>query len=287
VRIARRLLLLLLAVSAPAAAQPVTGATQRAGEAAKPPDAMPAGLQGVSIEQRIGSPLPLDSRFRDEAGREVALSAYFGRRPVVLALVYYECPMLCSQVLSGLLSSLSVLSFDAGNEFDVVVVSFDPRETPAMAANTRRGALARYDRPGTDAGWHFLTGGEASIGRLAESVGFKYRFDEKAGQFAHASAIYVATPDGRLARYFYGIEYAPRDIRLGLVEASAGRLGTPVDSVLLYCFHYDPAAGRYGAVALNLVRLGGAVTVVVLAVFLLAMWRRDRRMRQAGAARTA
>jgi protein SCO1/2 len=269
------------AVAGAAPAQPVTGATQRSSPAGKPPDALPSILSGVGIAQKLGSALPLEARFRDEAGREVALSTYFGKRPVVMALVYYECPMLCSQVLQGLLSTLSVLNFDAGKDFEVVVVSFDPRETPAMAANTRQGALARYGRPGTDAGWHFLTGDEASITRLAEAIGFRYAWDEKAAQFAHASAIYVATADGRLARYFFGIEYAPRDVRLGLVEASAGRLGTPVDSVLLYCFHYDPAAGRYGAVALNMVRLGGAITVVILAAYLFAMWRRDRRARRA------
>jgi protein SCO1/2 len=282
------LALVAAAAASAASAQPVTGATQRAADAAAAPNAMPSQLEGVTIEQKLGSRLPLDARFKDETGREIALSEAFGRRPVVMALVYFECPMLCSQVLSGLLSAVSVLSFNVGKEYDVVIVSFDPRETPAMAANTRRGALARYGRPGTDAGWRFLTGDAAAIARLAGAVGFRYRYDEKANQFAHASAIYVATPDGRLARYFYGIEYAPRDLRLGLVEASEGRLGTPVDAVMLYCFHYDPAAGRYGAVALNLVRLGGAVTVTLLAAYLLTMWRRDRRARRASTAeRTA
>jgi protein SCO1/2 len=221
--------------------------------------------------------LPLDAVLRDESGRAVRLREYFGARPVVLVLAYYNCPMLCTEVLNGVVSSLRAISFDAGREFDVVVVSFDPRDQPSDAAAKKAAYLGAYKRPGADKGWHFLTGGPGSIDRLTRSVGFRYKFDESLGQFAHAAAIYVVTAEGRLSRYLFGIEYAPRDVRLALVEASRNRIGTPVDQILLYCYHYDPKVGRYGAVVMNIVQLGGAGTVVVLMVFLLLMWRRDRR----------
>jgi len=250
------------------------------------PDSRPPILRNVAIEQRLDRPLPLDLPFRDESGRTVHLSDYFGKRPVVLVLAYYNCPMLCTQVLNGLLSSLRVLTFDAGREFEVVTVSFDPRDTPAAARAKKEPYVARYGRPGAAAGWHFLTGEPRSIASLTDAVGFRYSWDERIGQFAHASAIYVATPDGRLSRYFFGIEYAPRDLRLALVEASRGKIGSPVDQLLLYCYHYDPAAARYGAVVMNMVRLGGIAAVLVLATFLSVMWRRDRReaVRAAGSA---
>jgi protein SCO1/2 len=237
-------------------------------------DETPEALKGVGIDQRLNEPLPLDATFRDESGRTVRLGDYFGKRPVVLALVYFNCPMLCTQVLNGLVSALGVVSLSAGTDFDVVVVSFDPRDTPAAALAKKAAYMTRYKRPGASEGWHFLTGDPPAIEKITKAAGFRYRYDEKLEQFAHASAIFVATPDGRLARYFYGIEYAPRDLRLGLVEASAGRIGTPVDQVLLYCFHYDPASGRYGAVVMNMVRLGGAATVVVLGA---AVWIMSRR----------
>jgi protein SCO1/2 len=240
-------------------------------------DEKPRGLEGVGIDQRLNDPLPLDAAFRDEAGRTVNLSDYFGKRPVILALVYFNCPMLCTQVLNGLVSSLGVVSLSAGSDFDVVVVSFDPRDTPEAAKAKKEAYLTRYKRPGASGGWHFLTGDPKSIAAITKAAGFRYRYDEKLGQFAHASAILVATPGGRIARYFYGIEYAPRDVRLGLVEASAGRIGTPVDQVLLYCFHYDPSSGRYGAVVMNIVRLAGAATLVVLAIAILIMSRRRAR----------
>jgi protein SCO1/2 len=240
-------------------------------------DSRPPILRNVAIEQRLDRPLPLDLPFRDESGRTVHLSDYFGKRPVVLVLAYYNCPMLCTQVLNGLLSSLRVLSFDAGREFEVVTVSFDPRDTPVAARAKKEPYIARYGRPGAASGWHFLTGAPRSIAGLTDAVGFRYSWDERIGQFAHASAIYVATPDGRLSRYFFGIEYAPRDLRLALVEASRGKIGTPVDQLLLYCYHYDPVAGRYGAVVMNMVRLGGVAAVLVLAIFLSVMWRRDHR----------
>jgi protein SCO1/2 len=234
----------------------------------------PGMLSGIGIDQRLDETLPLALPFRDEAGRAVALGDYFGKRPVVLALVYYNCPMLCTQVLNGLLAALNVMSLEAGRDFDVVAVSFDPRETPAMASAKKEAYLSRYKHPAADAGWHFLTGDAASVEALTKAAGFRYRYDETLDQFAHASAIMVATPGGRLARYFYGIEYAPRDLRLGLVEASAGKIGTPVDQILLYCFHYDPASGKYGAVVMNIVRLAGLATVGALALAAVVFSRR-------------
>lgn len=241
------------------------------------PDGRPPILRNVSIEQRLDQPLPLDLEFRDESGRAVRLREYFGKRPVILVLAYYDCPMLCTQVLNGLVSAMGILSFDAGREYEVVTVSFDPRDDPSDARAKKAPYVARYGRPGAAAGWHFLTGEPKAIRALTESVGFRYAWDERIEQFAHASAIYVATPDGRLSRYFYGIEYAPRDLRLALVEASRGRIGTPVDQLLLYCYHYDPAAGRYGAVVMNMVRLAGVAFVLLLSGFLFLMWRREKR----------
>jgi protein SCO1/2 len=242
-----------------------------------PVDGRPPILRQVSIEQRLGRPLPLDSTFRDEAGRAVRLGDYFGGKPVVLVLAYYNCPMLCTQVLNGLVSAMRVLSFDAGREYDVVTVSFDPRDEPSDARAKKEPYVSRYGRAGAAAGWHFLTGEKPSIDALTEAVGFRYAWDEKVGQFAHASAIYVATPEGKLSRYLYGIEYAPRDLRLALVEASQSRIGTPVDQLLLYCYHYDPAAGRYGAVVMNIVRVAGVAFTLILSTFLAMMWRRERR----------
>ncbi len=240
-------------------------------------DARPAILRAVGIEQRLGQPLPLDAIFQDESGRAVRLGQYFGKRPVILVLAYYDCPMLCTEVLNGLLSSLKTLSFDVGKEFEIVTVSFDPREKPADAAAKKKPYVDAYHRSGAASGWHFLTGGPDSIERVTTAVGFRYKFDESAGQFAHAAAIYIATPDGKLSRYFYGIDYAPRDLRLGLIEASEKRIGTPVDQILLYCYHYDPKVGRYGAVVMNMVRAGGVAAVLIMTTFLLVMWRRERR----------
>jgi len=249
-----------------------------------PPNAMipasqkPEILKEIGIDQRLDAPLPLDIPLRDETGRAVRLGDYFGKRPVVLALVYYNCPMLCTQVLNGLVAALNVMSLDAGRDFDVVAVSFDARETPAMAAAKKDAYLTRYKRPNAAEGWHFLTGDAGSIERLTKAAGFRFKYDETRDQFAHASAIMVATPAGRLARYFYGIEYAPRDLRLGLVEASAGQIGTPVDQVLLYCFHYDPSNGKYGAVVINMIRLAGAATLLILGGLLLLLSRRRARI---------
>jgi protein SCO1/2 len=241
--------------------------------------AKPKGLEGVGIEQLLDNQIPRDLPFRDEAGRAVRLGDFFGQRPAILALVYYDCPMLCTQVLNGLVSALNVVSFDAGKEFDVIAVSFDPREKPADAAAKKSAYLTRYKRHGAEPGWHFLTGEPASIDALTQAVGFRYRYNTELDQFAHASAIYVLTPAGRLSRYFFGVEYAPKDLRLGLIEAAGNRIGTPVDQILLYCFHYDPTNGKYGAVIMNIVRLGGALTVLVLAASIWMMTRRGRRLR--------
>jgi protein SCO1 len=207
----------------------------------------------------------------------VKLGDYFGARPVVLAFVYYECPMLCTQVLNGLTNTLSVLSESVGREFDVVTVSFDPRETSVLAAGKKKAYLDRYKREGAAAGWHFLTGDEASIAALTGAAGFRYAWDADTSQFAHASGIVVATPEGRLSRYFFGIEYAPRDLKFALMESSAGKIGSLADQLLLYCYHYDPVKGSYSFIALNALRLGGAVTVVALVSFIVVAIRREHR----------
>jgi len=231
-------------------------------------------LENVGIDQRLGEQLPLDLVFRDESGAAVRLGDYFGKKPVVLTLVYYSCPMLCNQVLNGLTSGLDVVSFDIGKEFEVVTVSFDPRETPELARNKKQTYIDWYKRAGASEGWHFLTGDKAAIEKLTEAVGFHYKFDQSTDQFIHASGIMISTPQGKLARYFYGIEYAPKDLRLGLVEASDNKIGNAVDRLLLYCYHYDPAAGKYGAVVMNILRLAGLATIIGVAAML---WLFSRR----------
>jgi len=248
--------------------------------AARADDTRPAVLRNVTIEQRLDQQVPLDLTFRDESGEPVRLGQYFGDKPVILNLVYYECPMLCTLVLNGLTAALDVLSLDIGKDFEVVTVSFSPTETPALAAAKKRTYLQRYGRPGAAAGWHFLTGDAGPIDQLTRSVGFQYTYDPALKQYAHAAAIMVLTPQGRIARYFFGVEYAPKDLRLGLVEASQNRIGSIVDQLLLFCYHYDPVAGRYGAAAVNLIRAGGVVTVVALASFMIVMFRRDARRKR-------
>jgi protein SCO1/2 len=223
--------------------------------------------------------MPMDATFRDEAGRVVTLGELLDGKPGILALVYYECPMLCTMTLNGLASVLGILEFDAGQEFEVLTVSFDSRETPDLARAKKANYLQRYGRPGAEDGWHFLTGDEESIRRLTESIGFRYTWDEDAGQFAHATGLVVVTPQGRLARYFYGVEYPPKDLRLGLVEAADGKIGGFVDQVLLYCFHYDPATGRYGAAVMRLVQTGAVLTLIVIGIFFLRNWRRGKSRR--------
>ncbi len=270
-----RLAALLFTSGALAAAAP--GQTSRS-DPAPPSTSIPRALRNVGIDQKLGAQIPLDILFQDEAGRPVRLGQYFGDRPVVLVLAYYNCPMLCTQVLNGLVTSMRALSFDAGKEFEVVTVSFDPHDRPSDAAAKKVPYIREYGRAGADRGWHFLTGGPGSIDRLTQAVGFRYSWDNDLAQFAHASGIFVMTPDGKLSRYFFGIEYAPRDLRLGLIEASNRRIGNPVDALLLYCYHYDAKMGRYGAVVMNLVRLGGIGAVLILSTFVTLMWRRDRRL---------
>jgi protein SCO1 len=234
---------------------------------------LPPGLRNVSLEQRLNQQVPLDLSFRDDNGSQTPLSSYFGSKPVILALVYYQCPMLCTQILNGLVVSLRGMSLVSGRDFDVVAVSIDPTETPDLAARKKAEYLRRYAKSST--GWHFLTGAEPQIRQLAEAVGFRYAYDPRTKQYAHASAIMVLTPGGRLSRYFYGIEYAPRDLRLGLVEASENKIGSPADQLLLYCYHYDPSTGKYSAIVMNIVRLAGALTLLIFGSLLALMWRRD------------
>jgi protein SCO1/2 len=241
----------------------------------------PPMLREVRIDQKLGAPLPLEVTFRDESGETVRLQQYFGEKPVILSFVYYECPMLCSQVLNGLLESLKTLSFDAGNQFEVVTVSFDPGETPKLAAEKKASYLKQYERAGAEDGWHFLTGDTSAIRQLTNAAGFHYKYDAATDQFAHASGIMAITPQGKIARYFYGIEYPGRDLRLALVEASENKIGSFVDQVLLYCFHYDPAVGKYGLVIMNVLRLAGIATVMALGTFIMVMFWRDRRLNRA------
>jgi protein SCO1/2 len=242
-----------------------------------PSSQTPSVLADVGFDQRLNERLPLDTRFRDDEGRDVALGDYFGAKPVVLAFVYYECPMLCTQVLNGLTTSLMILTETVGREFDVVAISFDARETPALASGKKKSNLDRYKRPESAAGWHFLTGDEAAIKAVTDAAGFKFVWDEPTQQFAHPSGIIVATPDGKLSRYFFGIEYAPRDVKFALIESSAGRIGNAIDQLLLYCYHYDPASGSYGFIAMGAVRVGGALTVLALVGFVVVSIRREMR----------
>jgi protein SCO1 len=238
---------------------------------------LPAALQGVGIQQKLDQQVPINLTFRDEAGREIPLSTFFHGKPVLLALVYYRCPMLCTQILNGVASSLRAVSFDPGKDFEVVSVSFDPKDTPELASAKKLSYLRRYDRPGTANGWHFLTGDPANIKALTDAVGFHYKYDAASDQFAHASGIMILTPEGRISRYFYGVEFAPRDVRLGLVEASANKIGNPVDEALLFCFHYDPKTGKYGAIAINLLRAAGGGFALIAGTILFFAWRREIR----------
>ena len=236
---------------------------------------MPAALQNVGFEPPLNGQMPLDLAFRDETGRNVQLREYFGQKPVVLAFVYYGCPMLCDQVEQGVVGVLRMLSFNPGHDYEVVFVSFDSRETPQMAAEKKKKALARFRRPETDSGWHFLTGSQESIDAATRAANFRFSFDAKSSLFAHASGVMVLTSDGRISRYFYGVEYPGRDMRLGLVEASAGRIGTPIDHVLLYCYHYDPSSARYSASILKIIRLGGVLTILCIIGAILIFRRRE------------
>jgi protein SCO1 len=271
----------LAAESAPLAAQtpgaPAAGYKRQAG---LPAATLPAPLREVGFDQNLESQLPLDLSFNDEDGRSVRLGAYFGRKPVVLAFVYYDCPMLCTLVLNALASSLDVLSLEPGRDFEIVTISIDPREQPSLAAAKKAAYLQRYRRPGADAAWHFLTGDQAAIDKAARAAGFRYVWDERLKQFAHPTGVIVLTPDGRVARYLFGIEYGPRDLRFAIVDASAGKVGTKIDAVLLYCYHYDPMTGRYGLVIMRAMRVAGAATVLALAGFVGVMLRREHLARR-------
>jgi protein SCO1/2 len=253
-------------------------------EAVDPASAKPGLLGKIGLDQKIGQKIPLDLPFTDDSGRPATLGQYFGKRPVLLVLAYYECPMLCTQVLNGVVSAVGILNFQVGREFDVVVVSFNPKEGPGLAAQKKAAYVERYGRPESADGWHFLTGTQASIDALTSAVGFRYAYDEKIGQYAHGAGMELLTPSGVLSKYFYGIEFSARDIRLGLIEASNERIGTPIDDVLLLCYHYDPATGKYGAAVLGLVRAGGVATMLAFAVFLTVSLRRDRAEARAAAA---
>jgi protein SCO1/2 len=231
----------------------------------------------VGFDQRLGEQVPLNLIFTDETGKTVQLKEYLGEKPVILSLAYYDCPMLCTLVLNGLVRTLRTLSFSAGNEFNVITVSFDAREKPPLAAEKGKTYLQAYNRPGAEKGWHFLTGDEESIQKLTHAVGFRFKYDQASHQFAHASGIVVLTPEGKISHYFYGIEYAPRDVRLGLVEASAGKIGSAVDQILLLCFHYDPAAGKYGLMIMRIVQVSGLLTMLALGSYIFIMLRRERK----------
>ena len=243
---------------------------------------MPAGitpqeLKKVEFSQRLSAQLPLDLPFVDEGGQPVKLSQYFKGRPVILSLVYYECPMLCVQALNGLVKGLKTLSLEPGRDYEIVTISFNPRETPAQASEKKEHYLSLLKRDGAAGAWHFLTGEETSIRLLTDSVGFHYVYDDATQQYAHPTGIVVLTPEGKASKYIYGLDYGPRDLRLALVEAADRKIGTPVDALLLYCFHYDPTQGKYGLVLMNVLRLAGIVTVTCLAGFILIMRRREKR----------
>ena len=270
-RFIARTLIALWAVSTPVRAQGL--APDDAGDPAK---AKPGLLSQVGIDQHLNQQIPLHLVFNDESGRDVQLGEFFGKRPVILAMVYYECPMLCTQVLNGLVSALGVINFDVGREFDVVAVSINPRETPGLAAQKKQAYVDRYKRPQSTAGWHFLTGKEENIKQLAAAVGFRYAFDPAIQQYAHGAGVELLTPKGVISKYFYGIEFSARDIRFGIIEASDEHIGTAIDDVLLLCYHYDPSTGKYGAAAIDAIRIGAVATMLGLGTFLFVSLRKER-----------
>jgi protein SCO1/2 len=252
---------------------PCFGQGMTKGIMSPPANVRPPGLQNVGIEQHLDEQIPADLNFRDETGKPVRLGDYFGKKPMILNLVYYNCPMLCGEVLSGLEGALRVLKFDVGKEFDVLTISFDPRETPDMATKKKAEFLKRYGRAGAAEGWHFLTGPQESIDALTKAAGFQYQYDPKTGQFAHATAIMILTPEGKIAQYYYGVDYAPKDLRLGLIQASQNKIGTLADQVLLYCYHYDPTTGKYGAIISRVLKLAGIVTLLGLGILMTVLIR--------------
>jgi protein SCO1/2 len=242
---------------------------------------IPETLKKVGIEQKLNSQLPLEAKFKDDNGKEVKLGDYFNKqKPVILALVYYECPMLCNEVLNGLTGSLKGISFDAGKDFDVVAISFDPRENekPGLTKNKKESYVERYNRPASADGWHFLTGTQGEIDKVTKAVGFNYTFDEKTNQFAHAGGIMIVTPEGRLSRYFYGIDYSPKDVKFGIMESSENKIGNPVEQLYLYCYHYDPSTGKYGLVIINVLRILAVITIFGVGTMLFVFWRRNKKI---------
>src|SRR5580692_2228593 len=276
---ARVLFVLLLLVSS-------AWAQMNNGVMSPPANTRPPRLENVGIEQHLNAQVAPDLIFRDDAGKTVKLGDYFGRKPLILNLVYYNCTMLCGEALAGLASAMRLIKFDVGNEFDVVTVSFDPRETPAMAAAKKKDYVARYGRANAAAGWHFLTGQPESINALTKAVGFQYQYDAKTNQYAHATAIMVLTPQGRISRYFYGVDFPPKDLRMGLVEASQGKIGNTVDAVLLFCYHYAPETGKYGAMVANILRLAAGATILILGTMFFILWRLDLSVTRRTVART-
>lgn len=241
---------------------------------------LPKALEKVGIEQKLGEQLPLDAQFKDEKGNAVKLGDYFGKdKPVILALVYYECPMLCNEVLNGLTGSLRGMSFDAGKEFDVIAISFDARENDKadLAKNKKEAYLKRYERPETANGWHFLTGTQSEIDKVTQAVGFNYAWDEKSNQFAHAGGVIVLTPEGKIAKYFYGIDYAPKDLKFAVMESADSKVGNPADQLMLYCYHYDPSTGKYGLAIMNVIRLGAIATLIGLGGMFFVFWRYKKK----------
>jgi len=239
----------------------------------------PTPLKNVTIEQRLNAQIPLDTTFRDENGRTVQLSSYFGKRPVVLALVYYQCPMLCTQILNGVMRAARVMTLQPGKDYDVLAISFDAREGPSDATAKKAVYMKELNQPQAPGAWHFLTGNVDNIKRVTDAVGFRYVWDAHTAQFAHASAVYVLTPQGKISKYFYGVDYSARDLRFGLIEASNNKIGTPVDQILLFCYHFDPHSAKYTPVALGILRLAGAATVFMLGGFVLIMFRRESRQK--------
>lgn len=245
-----------------------------------PPNVRPPGLTNVGIKQNLNQQVPDDLVFTDDLGRKVKLGDYFGKKPIILNLVYFTCPMLCGEELAGMESALRVLKFDVGKEFEVITISFDPKDTPEAAAKKKEQILRRYKRPGAEQGWHFLVGPQESIDAVTKAVGFQYEYDAKTEQFAHTTAIMVLTPEGKISQYYYGIEYPPNDLRLALVEASKNKIGNVVDELLLYCYHYDPEKGKYSATVMRILRLMGVATMLCIGTFVFVMIRRGPRAPQ-------
>jgi len=269
----RNVLLASLAVAAAFLSVAPGAAGQLASDPMQSVGVRPELLKQVGIDQKLNQTIPLNLGFRDENGNRVELEQYFGQKPVILTLVYYNCPMLCTQVLNGVESGLKELPTDIGKQFDVVTISIDPTESHVLAKVKKEMYVGMYGRPGAAEGWHFLTGDEAQIKQLADAVGFRYAYDPDTKQFAHASAIMLLTPEGKISRYFYGIQFPSRDLWLGLVEASEGKIGTPVDQVLLFCYHYDPATGKYGLLISRVIQAGGALTVLILGIAMVILFR--------------